>query len=153
VTLTLRRVGPDDAPFLDECIGTVSDGGYEIDEPSGVALLRHIASIGADARLIGQDGEPCGVVAWRTLDGDRRAFEFVAVSRAQTRRGLGRAAAELAEAEMRRTGARTVYAPASEKHGIAVYFWIRLGYRPLLRGGWPCARDGVAWLSRTLDDR
>jgi hypothetical protein len=31
-----------------------------------------------------------------------------------------------------------------------MYFWIRLGYRPLLRTEWPCERAGVAWLRREL---
>ena len=32
----------------------------------------------------------------------------------------------------------------------SVYFWIRLGYHPLLRPEWPCAREGVAWLTREI---
>jgi hypothetical protein len=35
-------------------------------------------------------------------------------------------------------------------HGIAMYFWIRLGYRPLMHSEWPCAREGIAWLARDL---
>jgi hypothetical protein len=60
------------------------------------------------------------------------------------------AAAALIEGELCATGASRVYAPAPEVHGIAMYFWIRLGYRPLMRGEWPCEHDGVAWLVREL---
>jgi hypothetical protein len=36
-------------------------------------------------------------------------------------------------------------------HGIDVYFWIRLGYHPLLRPEWPCEHAGVGWMLRQLD--
>jgi hypothetical protein len=67
------------------------------------------------------------------------------------RRGAGMRAAVLVERQIRAKGMRTAYAPATAAHGISVYFWLRLGYRPLLRAEWPCARDGVVWLMRKLD--
>jgi hypothetical protein len=60
------------------------------------------------------------------------------------------AAAVLAEEEMRAEGMRSAYAPATAANGISMYFWIRLGYAPLMREEWPCQRDGIAWLKRTL---
>ena len=62
----------------------------------------------------------------------------------------GMSAAALVEDAVRAEGVRTLYAPAPAVHGIATYFWIRLGYRPLLREEWPCERVGVAWLVREL---
>jgi hypothetical protein len=59
-------------------------------------------------------------------------------------------AAALLEVQLRKARIQRIYAPASAAHGIAVYFWIRLGYRPLLRADWPCNREGVAWLARDL---
>ena len=58
--------------------------------------------------------------------------------------------AATAEREMRDRGIRRVYVPAPEVHGIAVYFWIRLGYAPLQRREWPCERPGVLWLRRDV---
>ena len=59
-------------------------------------------------------------------------------------------AAAVAERELLELGVRTVYAPAAEVHGIAVYFWIRLGYAPLQRAEWPCELRGVLWLRRDI---
>ena len=67
------------------------------------------------------------------------------------RNGAGMIAAALAENEIVEAGTRELFAPAPAVHGISMYFWIRLGYAPLLRTDWPCEREGVAWLRRSLD--
>jgi hypothetical protein len=59
-------------------------------------------------------------------------------------------AAALVEKEMLGLGVQEVFAPAAELHGISMYFWVRLGYAPLLRPDWPCEREGVAWLRRIV---
>lgn len=77
-------------------------------------------------------------------------IELVATPPSEARRGTGMAAAALVEEMLRTDGARAIYAPAPAVHGIDVYFWIRLGYGPLLRADWPCAAGGVAWMRRDL---
>jgi hypothetical protein len=91
-----------------------------------------------------------GVVIWRTHGRGVAIIGLIATPPEAARRGSGMQAAALLEDELRARGVRTVYAPAHAVHGIAMYFWIRLGYRPLLRGDWPCEREGVAWLMRRL---
>jgi hypothetical protein len=36
--------------------------------------------------------------------------------------------------------------------GLALYFWLRLGYRPLLQRDWPAPVEGktAAWMQREL---
>ncbi len=75
-------------------------------------------------------------------------IELIALAPEHARRGLGMRAAAPAEEELRAGGAERILAPATEQHGIALYFWIRLGYRPLERAAWPCRRPATAWLVR-----
>ncbi|HEY7567425.1 MAG TPA: GNAT family N-acetyltransferase [Gemmatimonadaceae bacterium] len=96
--------------------------------------------------------DPVGVIIYRTDEpkAHHAIIELVATPPQCARRGAGMAAASLLEEQLRRRGMRRIYAPAAASHGIAMYFWIRLGYRPLLRHEWPCVREGVAWLSRDI---
>ncbi|MDE3094593.1 MAG: GNAT family N-acetyltransferase [Chloroflexota bacterium] len=106
-------------------------------------------------RAIDRDGAPVGVVAY-TLHRPGRGvatIDLVATPTGQARRGAGMTAARLVEGEMRAAGISRVYAPAPAVHGIAVYFWIRLGYRPLLRPAWPCERPGAGWMMRDITAR
>jgi hypothetical protein len=102
--------------------------------------------------VIERDTEHVGLVVYR-MHAPKRGdaiIELVATPPEHARNGAGGAAAALLEDELRRRGVRRIYAPAPAAHGIAMYFWNRLGYRPLLRGAWPCAHEGVAWLMRDL---
>jgi hypothetical protein len=103
-------------------------------------------------RIVVRDGTDVGLVAYRLHDTTPAAalVEIVATPPEHARRGAGMAAAALVEGELRRAGVRTIYAPAPAVHGISMYFWIRLGYRPLPRTEWPCQRAGVAWLVRAI---
>ncbi len=106
-------------------------------------------------RAIERDGAPAGVVVY-TLHRPSRGsatIDLVATPADQARRGAGMTAARLVEGEMRAAGISRVYAQAPAAHGIAVYFWIRLGYRPLLRPAWPCERPGVGWMMRDITSR
>jgi len=142
--VTLAPPAPDDHAWLDIWLPSVAARvGYD------AARLR-----GADARIITHEGERVGLIAYRTDRRRKRAtVELVATPPARARHGIGMRAAAALERELDDQGARTIFAPASAPHGIAVYFWIRLGYRPLFRDGWPCERPGVIWLRRDLPGR
>lgn len=101
--------------------------------------------------VIQRDTNDVGIAAWSLLSTEAAAvIELVAVAPRYARAGSGMAAAALLEREVSAAGVRTAFAPASERHGISMYFWIRLGYAPILQAAWPCHRPGVAWLRRTL---
>ena len=143
---------------------TVDDAWIDAWLPSAAASvgsdLSDAASLrqrGRHALVIERDGDAVGAVAYALHRPKRGAaiVEMIATPPEHARRGSGMAAATLLESMLRDAGVRTVYAPSPERHGIAMYFWIRLGYRPLLRRDWPCTRDsvacdGVAWLTRDI---
>ena len=142
--------------WLDGWIGATA-AQVEYDEmrgaDAGMVLCRRLArEPSLRARIMERDGEPAGLLVYRlrTPRRDAAVIELVAVPPALARRGIGMAAAAHIEAELRDAGVCIVYAPAPAAHGIDVYFWIRLGYRPLQSSDWPCSRQGVAWLRRDL---
>ena len=150
--IRLRRAGRADAAWLEKWLPAFAASlGYE-----------YAADRLRDMHIITHRRQPVGVIIVRapTLDSTKHQslstkrqsaiIELVATPQEHARRGYGLHAAALLEDQLRRRGIRCIYAPAPASHGIATYFWIRLGYRPLLRPAWPCSIDGVAWLSRDL---
>jgi GNAT superfamily N-acetyltransferase len=152
VSILLRDVSGDDAAWSGGWLPSVAASvGHEGagDTKSGRGKAR------ATTRIIERDGERAGVLIYRLHARKRGAaiIELIATPPAYARRGSGMKAAALLEDELRARGVREIFAPAPAAHGIAMYFWIRLGYRPLKRDAWPCAREDVAWLVRRIDGR
>jgi hypothetical protein len=156
VRLTLRPVVDADVPWLDGWLAPVAASvryGDVNGAGPGLSLIERMrAEPSLRARIIARDGDDAGLVVYR-VDAPRRGaaiIEIIATPPKQARRGSGMSAEAAVEDELRAAAVRVVYASAPVVHGIATYFWIRLGYRPLLRGEWPCERPGVAWLAREL---
>lgn len=147
MTVSLRRARTSDRPWID-ALGAASAQPLGIDGPGAGSLLN---DRDVKVSIIARDGDDVGLIAWN-VDGSTAAIRLVALEPSQARRGAGIQAAAIVERSLKRRGVRTVFAPATEHHGIAMYFWIRLGYRPLLRGEWPCEHPGVVWLRRDLVD-
>lgn len=150
--LQLRPFADIDAAWLDGWFAPVAASvGY--DATGGAAFLaERIHDPTVHASVIVHDDTPVGLVVYRVGAPRARAaiIEIVAVPPDYARRGAGMSAVALVEDELRSARVDVVYAPAPAVHGIATYFWIRLGYRPILRPDWPCERPGVAWLLREL---
>ncbi len=93
-------------------------------------------------------GDPCtvGALNARLTQGDL-VWGWLAVAPAWRARGLAAAAAALVERAAVRAGAARARVRVSATNGVALYFWLRLGYRPL-----PPSLAGVA-LSRDGDER
>ena len=155
VSVTLRPFVLADGDWLDEWLPAIAASvGYdELASLASSALRERLArDATVRARIIGRDGLPVGVVVCRVDAPVAGAaiIELIATPPSEARSGAGMKAAALVESEMLAAGVRRIYAPAPEIHGIAMYFWVRLGYHPLLRPAWPCERDGVAWLVREV---
>jgi hypothetical protein len=146
VKVTLRERRPEDAAWLTTWLPDVAAGAGHTD----FDLTEWVAS--ERAQIIVVDGTDAGVVGYRlhAPAADAAMLTLVAMPRERARRGAGMAASALIEPMLRDAGVRVVYAPATAAHGISMYFWIRLGYRPLPRAEWPCLRAGIAWLSREI---
>ena len=56
---------------------------------------------------------------------------FLAIDPARRFRGLGGEAGIALDRHLRASGFEKVYAPVPDRRGLAVYFWLRLGFRPL----------------------
>lgn len=102
----------------------------------------------ADAAALISDasGAPLGA-AVAVLDrpyGRSASVPFVSIEPARRFRGLGGAAALALERHLRlRFGVEKVYAPVPDGRGLAVYFWLRLGYRPLIAAEAPGGLVGL----------
>ena len=81
---------------------------------------------------------------------------FIAIDPARRYRGLGGSAGLALERLLRvRFGVEAVYASIPDGRGLAVYFWLRLGYRPLTRSEAPWPLEGLSeqprpgiWMAR-----
>jgi hypothetical protein len=90
------------------------------------------------AVLIRRQGIDVGVVAagLATAGPGTVEFRFIGIDPAERFRGLGGEAALGLERFLQgRAPGQTFLAAVPEQRGLAVYFWLRLGYRQLVRAG------------------
>ena len=105
------------------------------------AVREHEGVLIADA-----DGASIGIaVVFCDSPAPRHAtIAFLTVDPARRFRGLGGEAGIELERQLREhRGYERVYAPVPEGRGLAVYFWLRLGFRPLSRTEAPSAPLGL----------
>jgi hypothetical protein len=145
MTVALRPPRKSDAAWLDSWLPAIARKvGFE-----AVDAAQLLAERTSNLSIITRSGEPVGTIVWSS-EGPRATIRLVALDPVHTRRGTGMQAAAMLEQQLQRRGVRAIDAAASEAHGISIYFWIRLGYRPLPRGDWPCVREGIVWMRRNL---
>jgi GNAT superfamily N-acetyltransferase len=152
VNVRLRSLVVADASWADAWLPDVAGSvGHDARDVASL-LARGKKERGLLARAIERERDPIGVALARSAWAKPGAgiIELVALPPEHARRGYGTRAAALIELELRDAGSTRVYVPAPAVHGIAMYFWIRLGYHPLMRDAWPCQRDNVAWMVRQL---
>jgi ribosomal protein S18 acetylase RimI-like enzyme len=125
-----------------------------------LADLRSQVEAGKCLVLRDEAGEPIGAVVGKRDHpaGGFASIPFIAVAPTRRFSGLGGEAAIAIERRLRAAGVERVFAPVPDGRGLAVYFWLRLGYRPLLReeAPWPLtslsdvAPEGI-WMVRDKD--
>lgn len=115
---------------------------------------------GGRAALISRAGEPVGVAVAEPGSPTKASASvpFIAVTPAARFRGLGGEAGLALDRHLRSTGYSRVFAPVPEGRGLAVYFWLRLGFRPLVAAEAPGPVRGLSgrempgiWLLRDSD--
>jgi GNAT superfamily N-acetyltransferase len=93
--------------------------------------------------------EPIGVAVWEAAATGAAIIRLIVIHRTHRGWGLG------AEAVLRmeeQVGAREVWVPIPPDNGLAVYFWLRLGYHPVLQVDQPpfARREGGLWMMRSI---
>jgi len=72
------------------------------------------------------------------------SIPFISITPARRFAGLGGEAGIAIEKRLRRSGYERVFAPVPDGRGLAVYFWLRLGFRALLRSEAPWPLPGLS---------
>ncbi|MGB2694461.1 MAG: GNAT family N-acetyltransferase [Dehalococcoidia bacterium] len=147
---TLRALTKDDAAALARWLpGVASDMACEA-WPDEDALQ---AAIGGDGVLAVVEGDCAGLLAYDVRAPKRNAarVRFLAIDPTQRRLGIGGRAALALEERLAGSFAR-VYVTVPARLGLALYFWLRLGYRPLTKDAWPAEPEDVpsVWMVREL---
>lgn len=78
--------------------------------------------------------------------------DFLAVSPEERRLGIGGRTALALERRLRGK-TKSVYTLVPASIGLALYFWLRLGYQPLTEREWPVTRESTEpsiWMKRDL---
>ena len=133
--LLLRTARQDDLASLGWLGGALAPD-WTLDD-----LSPHVAA-GEAVVMSVRDGGPVGlavVLLGQPISG-AACVPFIAIDPAARFRGLGgEAGLALERLTRERWQARRALAPVPERRGLAVYFWLRLGYRPLTQAEapWP----------------
>lgn len=85
--------------------------------------------VGDRHAVVALDGVPIGIAAFR-VDGNRLTIGALATAPAYRDRGFG---SEAVYALEQISGAAVAMALVPSSNGLAIYFWLRVGYRPLFR--------------------
>lgn len=73
-------------------------------------------------------------------------IDLLAVPTDTRRLGIGGRAAIALEKHLAKS-TRRIYVAVPSTIGLALYFWLRLGYRPLLQSDWPVPLEGTStWM-------
>jgi len=105
----------------------------------------------ADATPKRPPHDPIGACAAR-IENDSLVWTWLAIGADWRALGLGGAAVPIVERAAAKLGCRSGRVLVPANNGIGLYFWLRLGYRPLPAADWPKPVDGT-WMHRDLSNR
>lgn len=116
----------------------------------GMASTEHAGAAGLSERLAGARRRGCcqllaivelgtgsvvGLMEFEDLGTGSMGVTFLAIAASRRGFGFGSEAVRLLEEEMLMNGeARRLRADVSVRNGLGVYFWLRVGYRPMGNG-------------------
>lgn len=111
------------------------------------------AAIAQQHVLVGDEDGASALLEYATDAPERGAAQvrFMAVAPDCRRLGIGGRTALALERRLTRSMSK-IYVRMPERLGLALYFWLRVGYRPLTQRDWPVAPDGAiaTWIVRDL---
>ncbi len=94
------------------------------------------------------DGAPVGRIALSETVPATGVIDALCIETSERGYGAGSEAAWLVAEALGRAGVRTLRAWAPPDRGLAVYFWSRMGFRPIFGEG----PNGGIWFERRLSD-
>ena len=111
------------------------------------------SAVGRNGALIADEGAPLGVLDYqlRAPQRDSARVRLLAVRPDHRRLGVARRAALALEERLRESASRC-YVLVPARLGLALYFWLRLGYRPLTQREQPAPPEEppAVWVVRSL---
>ncbi len=83
-------------------------------------------------------------------EGATLVWQWLAVGAAWRAFGYGGAAVPIVERAAAKRGAKSARVRVPASNGVALYFWLRLGYRPMSQAAWPAPLSASAgtWMVR-----
>ena len=154
---TIRRFGSEsiNAHWFDEAAQAIAGR-------AAPCLIQDRLEDGDQGWWIHGDDETVGAMCGRIVelldssDSVARVWTWLAVDARWRAFGYGGAAVPLLEQAARMSGAQIALAPLPPDNGVALYFWLRLGYTPLRDVAvgpedWPVGVPGDAlWMQRRI---
>jgi ribosomal protein S18 acetylase RimI-like enzyme len=148
--MPLRTVRTSDVPPLAAWLPDVAKA-IGCEPWSSEDALRDV--VGRENTLIYHDATGAAFVAYELHAPKRNAahVKLLAVAPDKRRLGIGVRAALALEKRLAKPAAR-IYVAVPARLGLALYFWLRLGYRPLTQRDWPEAPADApsTWMVREL---
>ena len=148
----LRDLEPGDDgqinPWLPEAVAS-AQGSRQLE--AGLVLKQFVLRFGVAAEILVVAGvrspEPCGLLVLDVLDHDAPSprIDFLAIAAGERNVGLG---AEAVYAVERRVTRRPLFIRIPRNNGWAIYFWMRIGYRPWYPRSIDPATGDVTWMVR-----
>jgi len=145
--MPLRRLRASDVASLATWVPSIASAIGQ-DQWSREGALR--GAVGESAALLYSDEAGEAFIAYEidVPTANAARIELLAVAVSQRRLGIGGHAAIALEKRLARTAQR-IYVTVPSAIGIALYFWLRLGYRPLMQHEWPTPLTGNStWMVR-----
>jgi hypothetical protein len=103
-----------------------------------------------EALIVTTRDKPIGLVAWSAIDSGTAAIHFLAIAEPERNLGFGAEAVLGLEARHRRCA---TLAEVPTSNGLALYFWLRIGYHPIYPGrGSAHAPGNSIWMFRSGND-
>jgi len=128
----VRKPIPDDEAIIDSWVGeavTAVNGGVAIaGAPTSWQTLQNTLARRQRSLVIVLAGRPVGLAVVRAGDTGPVRLDAFAIEAGQRNLGLGTEAVLLLEEQF---GDRPLIAGVPLANGLAIYFWLRAGYRPI----------------------
>lgn len=150
--IALRALEPGDDgqinPWLPEA-AAAAQGSRQLDAALVIEQFVLQVDVAAEVLVVARvsSQEPCGLLVLSATDkvAPSPRIDFLAIAAGERNLGLG---AEAAYAVERRVNRRPLFVRIPRNNGWAIYFWMRIGYRPWYPRSIDSATGDATWMVR-----